>query len=187
MSIVSIFNKKGGVGKTSIAFSLAKDMNLNLVSNDDSVIEKIYDKAKIVNKINTIDDNTIYDLGGFVESGIITLFNKSDMIIIPTTLDVNAIKRTINTVMEISRYCDNIIIIINRVQNQKIDKFSQSINALEGLGVELFYLRESEVIVNSMYLGKTIKELYGESGLSRHNYNAVYKEYEKILERVQNG
>lgn len=187
MSIVSVFNKKGGVGKTSIAFSLSKDLDMNLTSNDDSVIEKIYKKAQIVNKINTINDNTIYDLGGFVESGIITLFKKSDMIIIPTTLDVNSIKRTINTVIEISRYCDNIIIIINRVQNQKLDKFAQSINALEGLGVELFYLRESEIIVNSMYLGKSIKELHGESGLSKHNYKAVYQEYEKILERVKKG
>lgn len=46
--IISIINKKGGVGKTPISFSLAKDLGYYLQSNDNSVIESIYpDMAKI--------------------------------------------------------------------------------------------------------------------------------------------
>ena len=46
--ILSVINKKGGVGKTPIAFSLAKDLGYYLQSNDNSVIESIYpDMAKI--------------------------------------------------------------------------------------------------------------------------------------------
>lgn len=34
--IISILNKKGGVGKTPFAFSIAKDLSLYLQSNDTS-------------------------------------------------------------------------------------------------------------------------------------------------------
>lgn len=40
--IISVINKKGGVGKTPISFSLAKDLGYELQSNDNSVIETIY-------------------------------------------------------------------------------------------------------------------------------------------------
>ena len=40
--IILVINKKGGVGKTPIAFSLAKDLGYYLQSNDNSVIESIY-------------------------------------------------------------------------------------------------------------------------------------------------
>ena len=42
--IISVINKKGGVGKTSFAFSIAKDLGLYLQSNDASIIESIYPK-----------------------------------------------------------------------------------------------------------------------------------------------
>ncbi len=47
--IISVINKKGGVGKTPFAFSIAKDLEYFLQSNDNSIIEKIYpEKAKIL-------------------------------------------------------------------------------------------------------------------------------------------
>ncbi|HED0543717.1 TPA: hypothetical protein R4K23_001781, partial [Campylobacter jejuni] len=47
--IISVVNKKGGVGKTPFSFSIAKDLEYFLQSNDNSIIEKIYpEKAKIL-------------------------------------------------------------------------------------------------------------------------------------------
>ncbi|WP_264828631.1 hypothetical protein [Helicobacter suis] len=46
--IISVINKKGGVGKTAFSFSIAKDFGLFLQSNDNSLIEQLYQgKAKI--------------------------------------------------------------------------------------------------------------------------------------------
>jgi len=42
--IISIWSKKGGVGKTSLAFSLAKDLKMYLITNDDSLVEMVYPK-----------------------------------------------------------------------------------------------------------------------------------------------
>ena len=53
--IVTFFNKKGGVGKTTLAFNVAKDLDFFLLSNDDSVIESIYpNKAKIMSNIKLL-------------------------------------------------------------------------------------------------------------------------------------
>lgn len=181
MKTITVFNKKGGTGKTSIAFNIAKDLNLPLLSNDDSVIEDIYpNKAKIIPDIKLIEHDCVYDLGGYIDSHIIDIIKNSSTIIIPTTLDINSIKRTINTTIEIDKYCSNIIIIINRVK-ANIKKYNQSINALKQLNKKIIYFRESEAINNSIHLGISIIELYNQSNLSKIQYNAIYNDYVNLL------
>lgn len=185
--IITFFNKKGGTGKTSLAFSIAKDLQYPLLSNDDSVIEEIYPKkAKVLDKVELIDHDVVYDLGGYIDNGIIDIFKGSHAIVVPTTLDINSIKRTINTVMEVYRYCDNILIVVNRVKKDKLAKYKQSLQALEGLGKEIIHLRESEIITNSIHSGKTLTELYGESGLTKSQYKGVFQDYAKIIKWLKN-
>jgi len=80
---IAVFNKKGGVGKTSLSFSIAKDLDYFLISNDDSTIEIAYpNRAKIMREPKLID-NCVYDFGGFVDLNILEVLNKTDLIIIP--------------------------------------------------------------------------------------------------------
>ena len=183
--IISVATKKGGTGKTSLAFNLAKDLDFYLLSNDDSIIEKIYNKAKILDKLEVVDVDCIYDLGGFIDKRAKKVFKASDLIIVPTTLDANSIKRAVNTIIEINEYCKNIIIVINRVKEQTLKKYEQSIEILKGLEKEIFYIRESEAMTNSIHTGKTITELYNANGLSKKNYNKIYNEYKKILNYIK--
>jgi len=185
---VTIFNKKGGVGKTSLAFSIAKDLNYALLSNDDSVIEEIYpSKAKIIEDDNfpILDHDTVNDLGGFINSGIIEIFKNSSIVIVPTFVDVNSIKRTINTVMEVNKYCENILIILNAVESKTISKYKNSIELLKGLDKPMLQLRKSEIVNNSIYTGKTITELYNKDGLSKNAYKNIYAEYQEILKYIK--
>jgi len=185
-SVITFFNKKGGTGKTSFSFSVAKDLNYPLLSNDDSVIEEIYPKkAKILDKLQLIDHDVVYDLGGFIDEDAIEIFKGSSIVVIPTTLDINAIKRTINSVMEINAYCSNILIVINRIKYDKLGKYRQSIEALKGLGKPILTVRESEAITNSIHLGKTITELYSENNFTRNQYKGIYQDYSKLLTEIK--
>jgi len=184
--VITFFNKKGGTGKTSLSFSIAKDLGYALLSNDDSVIEEIYpNKAKILNEIEIIDHDTIYDLGGYIDTNIITLFEESHMVVVPTLLDINSIKRTINTVMEVNKYCENIIIVLNRIQKNKVGKYKQSIEVLKGLDKPIIKIRESEAITNSIHRSKTISELYNVGGLSKSQYAGIFEDYSALLKKIQ--
>lgn len=187
--IVSIFNKKGGVAKTSLAFNLAKDLDFFLISNDDSVIEKIYpNRAKILQKLQVFSDSKrsiIYDLGGFIDPALPTLFRNSDLIIVPTNLDSNSIKRTVNTINELEEYCQNIIIVITRINNRARSKYQKDINMLKKLGYEIFEIRESEAFPNSMKIGETIIEQSLKSSFKKHIFRHIYEEYINLLDRIR--
>ena len=184
--VITFFNKKGGTGKTSFSFSVAKDLNYPLLSNDDSVIEEIYpSKAKILEKLQLIEHDVVYDLGGFIDEDAIEIFKGSSIVVVPTTLDINAIKRTINSIMEINAYCSNILIVINRIKLDKLGKYRQSIEALKGLGKSIVHIRETEAITNSIHLGKTITELYSENNFTKNQYKGIYHDYNKLLTEIK--
>ena len=184
--IITFFNKKGGTGKTSLSFSIAKDLDYALLSNDDSVIEEIYpNKAKILDEIEIINYDTIYDLGGYIDKNIIGLFKASDMVVVPTLLDINSIKRTINTVLEVNKYCKNIIIVLNRIEKNKLGKYEQSVKALESLKKPIIKIRESEAITNSIHRSKTISQLYHAGGLSKSQYHGIFEDYSLLLNKIR--
>jgi cellulose biosynthesis protein BcsQ len=186
-TIITFFNKKGGTGKTSLSFNLAKDLDYFLLSNDDSVIEKVYpEKSKIMEELEVVRGaNIIYDLGGFIEKETIEVFKASDLIIVPTTLDINSIQRTINTVIELNEYNDNIVIVVNRIQKAKANKYKNSLEALAKLDKEILLIRESEAFINSMYKGETVIEQYKSSPLMRNAYKGIVEDYMKLLKTIQ--
>jgi cellulose biosynthesis protein BcsQ len=186
MKKIVFYNKKGGVGKTSIAFNIAKDLDYYLLSNDDSTIEKIYpEKSRILEKIDTIEANSIYDLGGFIDHNNIKLFKESDLIVIPLMLDINSLKRTLNTVLELEEYNKNIILIINRVTEYTKKKYKQFYDKLELLELPIFELRESQTIANSTLSGETIIEQFNKNNLSKKNLVGIFEDYAKILKYIK--
>ena len=189
--IATVFNKKGGVGKTIVGYNIARDLGCFLISNDDSEIEKLYqNRAKIVQNLKVYKDDRrsiVYDLGGFIAPNITEILRHSDLVIIPTNLDKNSLKRTFNTVVEVNQYCSNSIIVINRINHRNFDKYKKVVDILQKLGKEIFMLRESEAFPNSIDSelgGKTITEQIQSNPLLRYTYRHVYAEYSLLLARV---
>ncbi|MDR2066231.1 MAG: hypothetical protein LBP57_00080 [Endomicrobium sp.] len=186
---VCIINKKGGVGKTPFAFSIAKDLKLFLQSNDNSMIEKIYPKmAKISKEVKNID-NCVYDFGGFVDKGVIEILKTSDFNILPCLPNYNSILRTVETINEIAIYNKNIIVLITGIKNTEdeiqikeaiIDKFSN-------MPILFFSFKESKILENSILTGLSMEELYNENGLSRNNYKGFYLSYKSLLNVLKNA
>jgi len=186
--IVTFFNKKGGVGKTTLAFNVAKDLDFFLLSNDDSVIESIYpNKAKIMSNIKLLDNaNIIYDLGGFIDKNNVEILEKSDIIFIPTLLDINSVQRTLNTIKEIKEINKdaNIKLIINQFNTLK--KYESVVKQYEKTNLKIFFIPKSEAFINSMFKGQTIKEQYEVNNFTKKTFHNVYTSYKLILEEIKN-
>ena len=179
--IISVVNKKGGVGKTPISFSLAKDLGYVLQSNDNSVIETIYpDKARIGRPI--LQDRCVYDFGGFVDSGVLDIIKASNAVIVPCSIDYNALMRTVETIEEIIAVNSNIIIVITKTEKES--DFETFRDEISSFFEDLYFLelRNSKIFKNSMETGKTVTQLYQETPLSKSAYRTVYQQYQSLIE-----
>jgi cellulose biosynthesis protein BcsQ len=177
--IISVINKKGGVGKTPIAYSLAKDLGLNLQSNDGSVIEDLYDKARICSPI--LQEDTVYDFGGFTDAGVLGIIKESNVVFVPCHNDYNALKRTIETIEELQPHNDRIAVIVTKVDKDvDYDVVEKTLSDFfEGL--HFFRLKNSKIFKNSMETGLSVSELYMFNPLNKAAYKSVFDQYEEIL------
>lgn len=183
--IISIINKKGGVGKTSFGFSIAKDLELYLQSNDASIIESIYPNMSKISAQPKLIDNCVYDFGGFVSAGVLDIAAKSDFIIVPCTALYNSILRTSETINELKEVNKNIIVLITDYTSDE-DK-EQVENALKSSfkNLKYFYFKRSKILENSMRLGGSFKELGEASPLLKVAYRNFLGEYDRLLKTLK--
>ncbi|RAX59329.1 hypothetical protein CCZ01_00925 [Helicobacter monodelphidis] len=178
--IISVINKKGGVGKTPFAFSIAKDLGYFLQSNDNSIIEQIYpQKAKILLTPKKID-NCVYDFGGFVEKGILEIVKESDYIIVPCTSDYNSLLRTLETLNEIGNSNKVCILVTDYRDDKEKNQICETLDS-NFTDLNLFFFKFSKIIRNSTSSGASFTELYNENNLSRLSYTNFFNEYQKLL------
>lgn len=178
---ISIFNKKGGVGKTSLAFSIAKDLDFKLISNDDSVIEDVYSKATITNKPVLIKEDCVYDFGGFIDLGTKNILDKSDLIIIPFSSDFNSFKKTMLTIKELTN--NNIVLVAT---NSEKEDFVEILELLKSkYSFPIFEIQKSRIWKKTFAESKSVLELKNESALSKYAYRNSLKGYIELLNYIK--
>lgn len=177
--IISIINFKGGVGKTPFAFSIAKDLKLDLLSNDYSSIENIYDRAKIEREPQ-LQDNCVYDFGGFVDKNITHILAKSDFVIVPCKPNNNSILQTLKTLEEVSTDNENIIVLNTDFKTDKQKKLVKETLSSEFENLKFFNFKHSTILDNSIDYGLSFKELL-KSYSSYKNFVAEYKNLLKYI------
>lgn len=179
--IISVFNKKGGTGKTSLSYSLAKDLNYFLISNDDSVIELCYEgKAKIMQEPKIID-NCIYDFGGFVTPHISHILEMSNYIIVPLTSDLNSLKKTVQTVREIKN--TKIIFVANKSEKEDFKEIEDYLGS--HFKFPIFEIKNSRIWAKTFKEKKSVSEIKKESKLNRYIYKNSIDGYEDLLKYLR--
>ncbi len=185
MAIISIASTKGGVGKTSLAFSLAKDLRYRYATNDMSVVLTKYKNARYYpNKIPLYPD-TVYDFGGFENPHANEILRESDIIILPTTNDMNSIMKSL---VFIKAFREKTILVFANM----IDNPNDALNIREKIHehfphLAFTYLRRTKLLKNALESGMSATELYESSNHSQHVYKQAYREYDKILKLFCDG
>lgn len=182
---IAILSKKGGVGKTPFAFSLAKDLNFYLQSNDNSCIEKIYpNKAKISKIVNNID-NCVYDFGGFSASGVLDIVKNCKFCLIPILPNSNSLIKTFETINELKNINNNIILLATNYRNDREKEYlTENINKYLSK-YQVFYFKSSMIFSNGMIYGRSFTELYNENPLSKNAYKQFFDEYTELLNKIK--
>ncbi|MEW5832103.1 MAG: hypothetical protein AB1763_04635 [Campylobacterota bacterium] len=179
MAIISIASTKGGVGKTSLAFSLAKDLGYRYATNDMSVALNKYRNARYYpNKIPLYPD-TVYDFGGFESPHVEEILHQSDIILLPTTNDANSIMKSL---VFIKKFREKTILVFANMLENPNDALAIREKIHEHFpGMAFTYLRRTKLLKNALETGQSATELYESNNHTQHLYRQAYGEYRKIL------
>ncbi|WP_297941239.1 hypothetical protein [uncultured Campylobacter sp.] len=184
---LAVLQLKGGVGKTPLSFSLAKDLDLNWQSNDDSVVPQFYKKGKILDRCEIATD-TIYDFGGFASAGVLEILKQCDFIIVPITPNPNSIKKAASTISQIKPLGRKIIGVVTNISSQKeLDETVATIKAVNIICSKFFILKSSRIFENAMTNGLSFLELYNESSLAKRQYQSFIDMYQKIIDYIKDS
>jgi len=179
MAIISIASTKGGVGKTSLAFSLAKDLGYRYATNDMSVVLNKYKNARYYPKKIPLYEDTVYDFGGFDADHADEILRASDIILVPTINDLNSIMKSL---IFIKNYKEKTILVFANMIDSPNDANIIKAKIHEHFpNLAFTYLRRTKLLKNALESGMSASELYESSKHSQHLYKQAYSEYNKIL------
>lgn len=181
--MVAVYSSKGGVGKTSLAFSLAQDLNLGIITNDRCATYGILkEKVKYIEGAMPVA-NALYDLGGFTTGYVLDVLNEADVVVIPVTPDFNALQRALEIIGEIGE--SKVLVVANMLESKEDYIFIKS--SLQKTNASIVPLKRSKLISNSLLTGLYVRKLYEESGLSRYTYRHIWPQYEIIFGLIRQG
>jgi len=185
MAKIAVITTDGGAGKTSLAFGLAKDLGYYLLSNDMSIVNKVYDKARIMEAIKMpIEDGIVYDFGGFFDAGVTEIIKDCDLVIVPCINDLNSKMKAIKTIEELQRYNDNFLVVATRVEDER--DYKEIKEAIQSkLNFDVLRLRKTKLLKTGLECGLSPIELTNEDKLLKYNARGFLPEYQAILDYVQ--
>jgi len=177
---ISVFNTKGGVGKSALSFSISKDLNYAMITNDDGLYKQLHPKYKYLQQMQLVED-AVLDLGGFITKETLNILNGSDNVVIPLTIDYNSIHKALEVLNEVDN--SKCILVANMLES--VEDFEEIKDVVQNRHRVLVYpLKKSKVFQRSLQTGMSITELYQKNGLSKHYYKSVYNQYKTILKAI---
>ncbi|RLA77510.1 MAG: hypothetical protein DRG78_17340 [Epsilonproteobacteria bacterium] len=176
MAVISVIAKKGGTGKTPIAYNVAKATKSIILTNDDDILEEVHKPHASMLELAEIEEldfsklpNTVIDFGGYVEKHIPAIIKKSDLVILPTTNNISSLKRNYKALEELVQYNANIIVVVT--MTKKATDFDNVKAFFSDFKIKAFFeLKDTNIFNNSLNKGMSIEEYIEETPILKSSY-----------------
>jgi len=188
---ITIWSTKGGVGKTSICAELHFRLGWPVVTNEeDSMLSTIInsDKLKILKpkeKIQSYNNNILFDFGGYIDHRIVDALEQSDCVIVPTLPEIPDIQGCLNSIKSIMEYNKNIVVIVNKTED-KNDFLNVKNIILDVFNVHLFEIKKTRAIPNIYINKKSILQIMENNKLLNYVYRKIDIQFTNIITYINN-
>jgi cellulose biosynthesis protein BcsQ len=189
---ITIYNLKGGVGKTHIALNLALTLDFGIITNEPfSPLEEILEesdfyKLKRTEALPEIPENanTIFDFGGYLDKRVIEALKQSHCVIIPVVNEFIDVHTTVSFIQEIEGYNKNIIIVANKTQKGDYAAIKETMKEFYP-DYPVLEIKQSRAMPNIFKEKKAIKAMVESGGLKAFSYQSIEKQFSELIKKIK--
>jgi cellulose biosynthesis protein BcsQ len=205
---VTVYNKKGGVGKSTISGLLALDWDFFLATNEmDAPIADILpeDRVNLISPDqrfkNMAGDRVVFDLAGamspYSQPSIESAIEQSDVVLVPMVAEHMDISQGHTTIAQIIDIGTPIIVIANKIQAVGRERISDiratsmfetvqaNITEIYGTDIPVMPLRQVNAMKAMFEKDMGLKDMIRERPLLAKNYGGIMSDFRAIVEIME--
>jgi len=207
---IAVYSSKGSAGKTPISTNIALDKDFCIGTNEafhvyegfipDNQLIALHTEEAFPSDLVEHDIDIVFDLAGSISKlavSISSALKMADVVIVPVYNEYKALVASLNTINQIRKINTNIIVVATKLQKQKCDVFTDdwtqsedfkniesAVRAKFGLDIPVLPLKFSKVFDNIFEEQKSIRQMMSATGLARHTYKDVAKQFDEIYKVI---
>lgn len=208
MPKISIFCSKGSTGKTPISMNIVYDRGYNIATNEPyNVIEDLVPDNKMMAvslneefPILPKEIDIVFDLAGALSDdarSITSAVAQSDLVIIPINNEFKAVKAGLHSIVEVTKYNENILVIATKLTKEKGDIFTDdwthshgflhiqdAVHSVIDSTIPVLPLKFSTAFDSIFDMEKSIKQICEGDALLKHSFRLVNHQFDAIYEYI---
>jgi len=189
---ITIFNQKGGVGKTMLATQIALYFDLKIIELDPYGILKSLMQDRVLkfglrDKIDENLDNVVFDFGGFDDLRLSQVAKQSDLVIIPFNPTLISLGGTLKSYYKVRDLNENILFIANGyLKEQDVKDAVEFLEENIKEHIDYFSIPYTRAVQTAENEIVSIIDLPKQGGLKKHTYSRIARIFENLMEVIKN-
>lgn len=208
---ITVFSAKGGVGKTPIAYNIAKDLGYAMGTNETvHVLDQVMEEESLIavppnEEFPEFGDeiDIVFDLGGALGEdsapSIVSAVRQSDLVLVPVDNEYKSINGAYHSIVEVLPHNENILLVVTKLEKRKGEIFSHwsksadfvevtdTLSKLLEKKLPAFPLKQSKVFRHIFDREMSVAEICSMGGVDKFHFDLVAKQFAEIYDFIKKG